>query len=32
VIELIMAAFELQEAPLIHYDGSEHYKCYWDRQ
>lgn len=31
-VELIMAAFELQEAPLIHYDGSEHYKCYLDRQ
>ncbi len=31
-IELIMAAFELQEAPIIHYDGSEHYKCYLDRE
>jgi hypothetical protein len=24
-MELIMTAFELQEAPIIHYDGSEHY-------
>ena len=31
-IKLIMAAFELQEAPVIHYDGSEHYKCYLDRE
>ena len=31
-IELIKAAFELREAPIIHYDGSEHYKCYLDRE
>ena len=32
VIEQIMQAFDLQERPVIHYDGSEHYKCYLDRQ
>ena len=31
-IEQIMQAFDLQERPVIHYDGSEHYKCYLDRQ
>ena len=28
----IMEAFELDEAPRIHYDGSDHYKCYIDRE
>ena len=27
----IMQAFEITEIPRIHYDGSEHYKCYIDR-
>lgn len=27
----IEKAFCLSEKPLIHYDGSEHYKCYLDR-
>lgn len=27
----IEKAFRLTETPLIHYDGSEHYKCYLDR-
>ncbi len=31
-IERIMLAFDLQEPPIIHYDESEHYKCYLDRQ
>ena len=30
-IPRIMEAFSLQEVPRIHYDGSEHYKCYLDR-
>ena len=30
-IELIMKAFNLSDTPQIHYDGSEHYKCYLDR-
>ena len=30
-IESIMLAFNLKEIPKIHYDGSEHYKCYLDR-
>ena len=31
-IALIMQAFGLREMPMIHYDGSEHYQCYLDRQ
>ncbi len=31
VLPLIIEAFELPTAPVIHYDGSEHYKCYLDR-
>ena len=31
VIERIILAFELKEVPIIHYDGSEHYKCFLDR-
>lgn len=27
-LELIIARFELDEIPKIHYDGSKHYKCY----
>ena len=30
-IKRIMLAFNLEEIPKIHYDGSEHYKCYLDR-
>ena len=30
-IKEIMAAFELDEEPLIDIDGSDHYKCYLDR-
>ena len=30
-VEQIMGAFGLTEVPRIHYDGSEHYKCYLDR-
>lgn len=30
-IEMIMEAFDLQENPKVHYDGSEHYKCHLDR-
>lgn len=29
-INLIIEAFGLNEKPMIHYDGSEHYKCYLD--
>ncbi len=29
-LELIIARFELDEIPKIHYDGSKHYKCYLD--
>ncbi len=28
----IMKSFGLSEEPRIHYDGSEHYKCYLDRE
>lgn len=27
----IMEAFGVEEYPRIHYDGSEHYKCHFDR-
>ena len=30
-VEQIVKAFELTEKPIVKYDGSEHYKCYWDR-
>ena len=30
-LKLIMEAFELEEIPKVHYDGSEHYKCFQDR-
>ena len=30
-VEQIMTAFKLTEYPVIHFDGSEHYKCYLDR-
>ena len=26
----IMKRFELEEIPLVHYDGSDHYKCWMD--
>lgn len=28
-IPLIIQKFSLEEAPVIRYDGSAHYKCYW---
>ncbi len=30
-IPKIMECFALKENPKVHYDGSEHYKCYMDR-
>ena len=29
-IPIIMAQFGLNDKPIIHYDGSKHYKCYLD--
>lgn len=29
-LDLIVKAFDLQETPAVHYDGSDHYKCYLD--
>ena len=29
-LEQIMEAFEIHDVPRIHYDGSNHYKCYLD--
>lgn len=29
-IAQIMEAFDLTDEPRVHYDGSEHYKCYLD--
>ena len=31
-IPLIMERFDLSEVPKIHCDGSEHYKCYLDKE
>ena len=30
-IRQIMQAFDLKEEPIVHIDGSDHYKCYLDR-
>ena len=30
-VEQIVRAFDLSEEPIVHYDGSDHYKCYLDR-
>lgn len=30
VIGEIMEAFDIREYPMIHYDGSKHYKCHLD--
>jgi len=31
IVEDELKAFDLSEEPVVHYDGSDHYKCYLDR-
>ncbi len=31
-LDEIIKAFCIADTPKVHYDGSEHYKCFWDRE